>query len=157
MSSFDLGNCTNVLKEHYGIEKEENLIILNMETKIEKNESENNNNDESFKSGRTTQIEIFDKAGNQLDLSICNEKIKIYQCIDDMEELDLESAKDFSNQGIGIYNPEHDFFNDLCYQYNSTDGKDITINDRKNIIYKNIYIESCKLFMQCNLCSTRRK
>ena len=30
ISAFNLGNCTNVLKEHYDIKKEENLIILNM-------------------------------------------------------------------------------------------------------------------------------
>ena len=34
----DLGNCTNIMKEYYNIPKEENLIILNMETKNDKSQ-----------------------------------------------------------------------------------------------------------------------
>ena len=43
----DLGKCTNVLKEHYNISENENLIIMNMEMKNDKNE-DNNNDDNSF-------------------------------------------------------------------------------------------------------------
>ena len=43
ISAFDLGNCTNVLKEYYEISEQENLIIMNMETKNDKNESDTSN------------------------------------------------------------------------------------------------------------------
>ena len=43
ISAIDLGNCTEQIKEHYNISKNESLIILNMEsnrdesnTKLEK-------------------------------------------------------------------------------------------------------------------------
>ena len=33
ISAFDLGNCTEIIKEYYNISKYESLIILNVETK----------------------------------------------------------------------------------------------------------------------------
>ena len=47
ISAIDMGNCTNDIKEYYNISKEENLIILNMETKND----EIQNNDKSFNLG----------------------------------------------------------------------------------------------------------
>ena len=49
ISAFDLGNCTNELKEFYNISREENLIILNIETKNDNNQNEEDN--KSFKLG----------------------------------------------------------------------------------------------------------
>ena len=72
----DLGKCTNVLKEHYNISENENLIIMNMEMKNDKNE-DNNNDDNSFILRKNTQLEVYDYSGRKLNLSICNENIKI--------------------------------------------------------------------------------
>ena len=137
ISSFDLGNCTNVLKEYYDIPNEENLIILNMEIKNE-NES-NKNNDKSFNLGKNTQLEIFDNTGRKLNLSVCKEDIKIYKYIGDVKELDINSAESLSNQGIDVFNAADDFFNDICHQYdNSSENRDIILNDRRNDIYQNV-------------------
>ena len=58
ISSYDLGNCTNVIKEYYNISNIENLIILNIET-INEQKNENNNNDHnSYKLGKNTKLEI---------------------------------------------------------------------------------------------------
>ena len=132
ISAIDLGNCTNILKEYYNISKYESLIILNMELKNGKN----NKNDKSFNLGKSTQIEIFSYSGKKLNLSVCKQDIKIMKLIGDVKELDIQSAKDFSNRGIDIFNPEDKFFNDICYHYNS-DGKDITLKDRRNDIFQN--------------------
>ena len=43
MASFDLGNCTDSLKDYYDIKKKESLIILNTQTTNQKNESDKNN------------------------------------------------------------------------------------------------------------------
>jgi len=137
ISSFDLGNCTNVLKEYYGIPNEENLIILNMEI-INKNESYNNN-DKSFNLGKNTQLEIFDITGRKLNLTVCKEDIKIFKYIGDVKELDINSAQFLSNQGIDVFNAADDFFNDICHQYeNSSENRDIILNDRRNDIYQNV-------------------
>ena len=44
-----------------------------------------------------------------------------------MDELNIESAKSLSNQGIDVFNPKDDFFNDLCHKYDNPDGKDVII------------------------------
>ena len=139
ISAVDLGNCTNVIKEFYNIPKEENLIILNMETKNEepkKNES-NNNNDKSFNLGKNTQLEIYDNLGRKLNLSVCKEDIKVMKYIGDIEnQLDMNSAKSLSRQGIDVFNANDAFFNDICHQYDNSDGKDIILTDRRNDIYQ---------------------
>ena len=133
ISAVDLGNCTNVIKEFYNIPKEENLIILNMETK---NES-NNNADKSFNLGKNTQIEIYDYSGRKLNLSVCKEDIKVMKYIGDIEgQLDMDSAKSLSNQGIDVFNANDKFFNDICHPYENSDGKDIVLNDRRNELYQ---------------------
>ena len=88
ISAIDLGNCTNVLKEFYNISEEENLIILNMEIKNDENQNVEINNDEdkSFNLGKNTQIEIYDYSGRKLDLSVCNEGIKIMKFIGDADK-----------------------------------------------------------------------
>ena len=139
ISAVDLGNCTNVIKEFYNISKEENLIVLNMETKTDesqKNKS-NNNGDKSFNLGKNTLIEIYDYSGRKLDLSICKEEIKVMKYIGDVDDkLDMNSAKSLSNKDIDIFNANDGFFNDICHQYDNSDGKDIILTDRRNEIYQ---------------------
>jgi len=140
ISSFYFGNCTNIIKEYYKIPIEENLIIVNIELKngkIQQYES-NNNEDKSVYLGKDTEIEIFDYKGRKLNVSVCNEDIKIMKYIGDVKELDIESSKKFSNLGIDVFNPADKFFNDLCHPYDNPDNKDITLNDRRNDFYQNV-------------------
>ena len=132
ISAIDLGNCTQIIKEYYNISKNESLIILNIETK-----NERNNNDTFFNLGKSTQIEIYDFSGNKLDLSVCKENIKVMKYIGDAKELDIQSAKSLSEQGIDVFDASNAFFNDICYPYESPDAKDIILNDRRKDIYKN--------------------
>ena len=88
--------------------------------------------------GKSIQLEVFDYSGRKLDLSVCKEDIKVLKYIGDVtEELDIQSAMDLADKGIDVFNPEDDFFNDICHSYNNTDGKDIVLNDRRTEIYKN--------------------
>ena len=139
ISAIDLGNCTEELKEYHNIPKDENLIILNMESK--RNESKNdekNDNNNAVDVGKTNQIEVFDKSGRKLNLSVCKEDIKIMKYLGDIEEIDLQSANDFANRGIDVFNASEEFFNNLCHKYNNTDEKDIIIDDRRTDIYQNV-------------------
>ena len=129
ISSFDLGNCTNVLKEHYNIPYEENLIILNIETKNDEND---NNEDNSIKLGKNTKLEIYDYSGRELNISICQDDIKIMKYIGDIKEIDLDTAKTLSDRGIDVFNAADKFFNDICHPYDNPFGKDIILNDRRN-------------------------
>ena len=139
VSPADLGYCTKSLKEFYNISEEENLIIINQEKRgnNEKNKS-SENDDNSVTLDKYSQIEIYDFSGSKLDLSICKEGIKILKYIGDVEEININSAKNFADSGIDIFNPSSDFFNSLCFQYDNDDGKDIIISDRRKDIFQNI-------------------
>ena len=140
ISAFDLGNCSNVLKEHHNIPEEENLLVLNMETRNDENDKleSNSDNDESFKIGKHTELEIYDYSGRKLNLSVCKDDIKIMKYIGDIEEIDINSAETLSEQGIDVFNASDKFFNDICHPYDNLDGKDIILSDRRNDIYKNV-------------------
>ena len=140
ISAIDLGDCPETIKKYYNISEDESLIILNMESK--KNESKihevKDNNDNSFDLGKNVQVEVFDMYGRKLDLSVCKEDIKVMKYIGDVEELDIESAMGLADQGIDVFNASDSFFNDICQDYNNTDGKDIVIKDRRSDVYQNV-------------------
>ena len=140
ISAFDLGNCSNVLKEHHNIPEEENLLVLNMETRNDENDKleSNSDNDESFKTGKHTELEIYDYSGRKLNLSVCKDDIKLMKYIGDIKEIDMDSAETLSGQGIDVFNASDKFFNDICHPYDNLDGKDIILSDRRNDIYKNV-------------------
>ena len=139
ISAIDLTNCTNIIKEYYNIPKNENLIVLNIESKNDeskKNES-NINNDKTFNLGKNNQIEIYDYSGRKLNLSFCNENIRIMKHLGGVEQyLDMNSAKSLFKQGVDVFNKNDKFFNDICHPYENSDGKDIILNDRINEIYQ---------------------
>ena len=89
ISAVDLGNCTQVIKEYYNISFEENLIILNMESKNDENQkNESNTNDnKSSNSKKNTQLEIYDSSGRVLDISVCKEDLKVMKYIGDIKEI----------------------------------------------------------------------
>ena len=138
ISAIDLGNCTNVIKEYYNISPDENLYILNIESKRNETKKLGENNDKSFNLGKNMQIEIFDISGRKLNLSVCKQNIKIMKYIGDVDELNVQSAKNLAEQGIDVFNAKDDFFNDICLDYDNVDGKDIILKDRRTDIYKNV-------------------
>ena len=131
ISAIDLGNCSNTIKDHYKID---DFIVVNMETKNNETEA----NDNSLNIGKNTQIELYDYSGRKLNLSICNEDIKIMKYIGDVEELNIQSAINLADQGIDVFNASDKFFNDICHYYDNKDGKDIILDDRRNDIYQNV-------------------
>ena len=139
ISPIDLGDCTDTIKEYYNISEEENLIILNQEKRYnnEKNKTSeinaNSNNLEKY-----SQIEIYDLSGRKLDLSVCKNDIKILKYIGEDEKININSAKQYAGIGVDIFNASSGFFNDICFQYKTNDGKDIILNDRRTDIYQNI-------------------
>ena len=126
ISSIDLGDCTNTIKEFYNISEEENLIMLNQELKYNnENNLTSETNDNSNKLEKYSQIEVYDLSGRKLDLSVCKNDIKLLKYVGDDENININSAKNFADMGIDIFNASSDFFNDICFQYDNDDGKDI--------------------------------
>ena len=50
-----------------------------------------------------------------------------------------------SNSGYDLFNLNDSFYNDICSTYTTQDGTDLTLLDRKKIIYdKNTNISMCQ-------------
>ena len=133
-SSLDFGECPKILKSHYNISEEENLIYL----MIELDNKEINTDYNSLNIGKKTLFNIFDSSGRKLDISLCEENIKLTHNISDIIEIDLINAENLAKQNIDVFNSNDRFFNDLCHPYDNEDGKDIIIKDRINDIYQNV-------------------
>ena len=113
-----------------------------MESKRNENKKDKEGDNNAIDIGKNMQIEIYDKSGRKLNLSVCNEDIKIMKYIGDIEELNLESAANLASKGIDVFNSSDEFFNNICHNYNNTDRTDITIDDRRSDIYqkKRVYL-----------------
>ena len=129
MTSIDLGKCETKLKEHYNISENESLYILKIDIK-----------QEGYKIPKI-QYEIYYPLNHEsklclLNLSICeNINIDIYL------PLTLDG-------NLNIYDPNSDFYNDICTTFTSENGTDLTLSDRKNnYINNNLAIceENCNL------------
>ena len=81
--------------------------------------------------------------GEKIDIgAICNDeqvtvKESVLSQLND-SNIDLESALFLIEQGIDIFNISHEFYNDICFIFDSPNGKDITLKDRMLTYYPNI-------------------
>ena len=112
ISSINLGECENQLKQFYNISKNESLLILKFEVKKK-----------DMKIPRI-EYEVFflskEKKLYKLDLNICNDlNIIIYNSI----KLD--------EKNIDIFNSSSNYYKDICYTYTTQNGTDIILSDRK--------------------------
>ena len=126
VSSIDLGLCEETLKLKNNIPKEESLIILKTDVK----------------SKDLSQTYVYYEVYNPVNLQILN----ITDCEDDTisisspVNLDEETSIlyfSLKDSGYNLFNSSDDFYNDICSKYTSVNGTDITMADRKNIIFNN--------------------
>ena len=117
ISSIDLGNCENILKEKYNITPDIPLVIFKLDMDIEGYQAP------------IVEYEIYNPiTKEQLILKHCkNEQIKVSipVSIDENE--------------IYKYNPNSEFYNDICSTYTTSYKTDITLKDRnKEFLNKNM-------------------
>ena len=126
-SIVDLGNCEDILKEAYGIDKELSLIIKKVEQK-------------AISAERNVQYEVYHPISKiKLNLSLCDEeKVELYIPVAIDDKL-LVLYEDLQNSGYDLFNIEDPFYNDLCSPYKSENGTDVLLSDRKNDYYNNNY------------------
>jgi len=115
LSSIILGKCEQILKSKNNLTENESLIIFKVESYIE---------------GYNIPLidyEIYNpRTKNKIDLNLCgNEKIDI------IHHVEIDENELFK------YNPESDYYNDICYSYSTTDKTDIILNDRREEFSKN--------------------
>ena len=105
----DLGDCEQILKDKYGINKDEDLLIFKIENHYD---------------GINIPIieyEIYSIDGTKkLDLNECNNTL--------LYKIPLNISED----ELYKHDPESDYYNDRCNKYTSENKLDMTLYDRKN-------------------------
>ena len=137
ISGLDLGDCVEVLKKAYNIPKEEDLIIVEIESKEDKETNKNLNKKTDYVDiGKEVQVGIYDLSGRKLDMSICNQEIIVMKGISDIEDIDLGTAMKLAEQGIDVFYAQDSFFNDICHPFQS--DQDLVLGDRREDLYQNV-------------------
>ena len=115
ISSIQLGECENTLKDRYNVSKNDTLIIL----KIDYN-----------KEGLLIPIigyEVYHPLYKyKLNLSYCNESSIVYNIPVNIDEDNLFK-----------YDPNSEYYTDECSSYSSENGADMILNDRKDEFTEN--------------------
>ena len=108
LSSIDLLNCENILRDIYDINDSLSLNILKVEYRNENLLIP------------IVGYEIYHPLNNsKLDLKYCNETIK------------LEIPVSINENELYKYETNSEFYTDNCFSYTSENGTDIILNDRK--------------------------
>ena len=115
--NINLGTCETKLKNHYHIPLQDALYMLKIEINLP-----------GMKIPKIEYEVYYPKNGNnliKLDLSLCkNEKIEI--------AIPVELKDDLYK-----YDPQSEYYNDICYTYKSDSGTDITLSDRHEDFVEN--------------------
>ena len=121
ISSLILGDCEDILKEKYKIDKNKALIILKIEY---------------YKPENLIPIigyEIFDPdTKEKLNLTYCNNVT-----------INLNIPVSIDENNLFKYDPNNEYYSDECNPYTTKDGTDILLNDRHNE-YNNNNLSICE-------------
>ena len=145
VSTIDLGECEDILRDHYSISKDEPLLIMKVD--IEREDQ------------ITNQVEysVYDITGKKLNLSLCDSvEITVSSPIKNTGSLNLTLAADLAESGYDLYNSSDPFYTDVCTPYTTEDNTDIPLEDRKKDYYKNIsFCESGCTYKGINLTTNK--
>ena len=85
--------------------------------------------------------------GDELPINeICkNQSFMIEKSLTYYSDIDIEKAKFFDKQNINVFNTSDVFYNDLCFLFESPNGKDVPFKERIKLFYPNVTLcdESC--------------
>ena len=140
ISSIDLLECENILKEQYKINKNESLIIFKIDYFIE---------DLNIP---IIKFEIFNpKNKEQLDLNYC-------------KSININIPVSINEEILFKYNPNNYYYNNICFPYTTNKGLDIVLIDRKkeynfynmsvcekNCNFLDYNLKTKKVICQCNI------
>ena len=125
-SVIDLGECENLLKNYYKINKNLSLIIMKFEKVT------------NISTERSLQYEVYEPNNKtKLNLSICNNlTIDIYVPVILSEKIQ-HLYDELKDMGYDLFDINSPFYQDICTPYKSNDGTDVPLNDRINYYYNN--------------------
>ena len=111
ISNIKLGECETKLKTIYNITSNLSLLIFKIDIKVE-----------GF-SADIVEYEVYHP--------ITKEQLNLQYC--DKEQINISiPASLIDKDSIFKYDPNNDFYNDICSTYKSESGTDITLKDRQN-------------------------
>ena len=118
--------CENILRNHYNISSSRYISFLQLEIY----------NKDSQVLINKLEYQAYDDNKNLLNLSLCDENIKIIHSIKSSSLFDDIQASLFKDLGIDIFNINDSFFTDVCHSY-SDSKNDLTLKDRIKDIFQN--------------------
>lgn len=126
LSTIDLSECENILRKTYGIPMNEKLQIVIIDVIKERSHISK------------VHYFVYDQKYHRLDLNYCNElQITVNSFILPNSTIDWAKYQEMMEKGINLCDPTDDFFNDICYPY-AENGLDMTLSDRRSILYQNV-------------------
>ena len=115
ISTIYIGDCEQELRKSSNIPKNVSLLIFKMDTYIE---------DYIFP---VVEYEIFNyETGEELELDVCKGM-----------KVELSIPINIKDDNLDKYDPSSGFYNDICYTYESLNGTDVSLKDRKNEYIEN--------------------
>ena len=131
ITKMDLDDCNERVKNNFGYTNNSIIIIALAERKNERGESI-----ATFYFYNTEYNEMVD-----VD-EICREsKVTTSKSVEeqmDNSEKDYDSMKHLTEQNIDIFNLDSKFYTDICFHFDSPNGKDVPLKDRITAFYPNI-------------------
>ena len=126
ISSIDLGECESLLKAQENLTENDNLIVLKTDIKSED------------LSSTYVQYEIYSPVTlSKVSMEVCKD-ISIGVSVPvSLDGSTLSIFDSLSQSGYNLFNLNDSFYNDICSTYTTKDGTDLTLADRKNLIYDN--------------------
>ena len=126
----DFGDCYTKIKNKLDPPTTDNIIIA----LIEKSNG---------KKSTTSYLFYHPVTGRKIDAdSICKEEEVIVKTsvLSDLNnsDVDLKSALFLAKQNINIFNISDEFYTDICYHFESPNGKDVPLGDRIKSYFPNI-------------------
>jgi len=146
ISTINLGECENKIKDEYNIPRNKSLYILKLDIKQE--------------GSKIPKIEyevyypLFNNGLIKLNMTACENS-----------KIDLSIPVEISENNIDKLNASSDYYNDICYTDTSENGTDISLADRKkNFVNNNLTVceEDCDFIsydyeMEKAVCSCKVK
>ena len=126
--SINLGKCEKILKDFYNISYNDSLYIYKVEVKL--------SDIKIPKIEYEVYYPLFNNILFQLNLSLCKE-----------EKIDI-LIPFILKDNIEKYNPNSNYYNDICSKATSNKGTDISLNDRKEEYFEQnmtLCEEKCEL------------
>ena len=115
LSTIKLGKCEQILKDKNNLTENESLIIFKIEHHIE---------------GYNIPLidyEVYNpRTKNKINLNSCKN-----------EQIDIFHPVTIDENELFKYDPESEFYNDICYPYTTKEKTDIILNDRRKEFLEN--------------------